>query len=225
MPDTLVCGDLHGRLEIARELLEEKDKRIIFIGDYVDSFDRSIEDQQELLEMILDALDTREDVSALMGNHELSYLEPMHYKASGFKWVLDSNMRAKNLYPRMRVQLDHWIEEDGFLFTHAGVSLNWIPKKDKEDPLGFLAAAPLSHMYAIGYSRGGNSTCGGPLWCDYYDEFVPLPGVKQVFGHTARTNTVPGIRHDGEGNYCVDCLDRVTEILEISNGIAVPRKL
>ena len=38
---TIIVGDLHGRIEIAEQLLKE-DCNIVFIGDYLDSFDRSI---------------------------------------------------------------------------------------------------------------------------------------------------------------------------------------
>jgi hypothetical protein len=225
MTDILVCGDLHGKIEIARDLLQEKGPRIIFIGDYLDSFDRTIEDQQELLEMVLDAVEINENVSALMGNHELSYLEPDKYKASGYKWVLANNLETAGLLSKIKTNLDLWIEEDGFLFSHAGMSLDWIPEFKRENPREYLEGASLKEIYRIGHSRGGFYPCGGLLWCDYNDEFKPVPGIKQVFGHTAYTQTTSGIRTYDDENYCIDCLDRVTVILEIKNGVAKPRYL
>lgn len=216
MSSIIAVGDLHGKLDIAKELLQDKEQRIIFIGDYLDSFSGNIEEQQELLEMVLDAVQTRDNVSALMGNHELSYLES-HYRASGFSWILASNLGEKNL-GLMRKHLDLWIEEDSFLFSHAGMSLNWIPVSERDNPMGYLVEATLPSIYQIGYSRGGNYPCGGLLWCDYYEEFKPVPDIKQVFGHTARAEVEKGIRTDDAENYCIDCLDRVTEVIEIADG-------
>lgn len=46
------------------------------------------------------------------------------------------------------------------------------------DPLALAFAA-------CGRSRGGLSPCGGPLWCDWHQEFKPSPLIgKQIFGHT-----------------------------------------
>ena len=221
MSSILAVGDLHGKIEIAEELLQDRDQRIIFIGDFLDSFDRTIDDQQALLELVLDAVQSRENVSALIGNHELSYLEP-HYRASGFNWVLASNLGEKNL-GLMQKHLDLWIEDEGFLFSHAGMSLRWIPEQERVEPMEYLATATLPMIYQIGYARGGNYPCGGLLWCDYYEEFAPVPGVKQVFGHTARTESDSGIRTEDNENYCIDCLDRVTEVLEVKDGEAKAR--
>ena len=38
-------------------------------------------------------------------------------------------------------------------------------------------------MVQVNYEVETND-CGGIVWCDY-EEFEDLPGVKQIFGHTA----------------------------------------
>ena len=54
----------------------------------------------------------------------------------------------------------------------------------------------------MGFSRGGSNVVGGPLWCDY-NEFVDIPGINQIFGHTPNYT----VRHRKTKNfehYCID---------------------
>lgn len=218
---SIICvGDLHGKIEIAEGLLQDKEQEIIFIGDFLDSFDRTTMDQLKLLHIVLEAVNTRDNVSTLMGNHELSYLEPS-YQCSGFNWTVDAQLTV-DVKQMMRQQLNTWIEREGFLLTHAGVTKPWIPGKQQDTPIAYLEIAPNEALYQIGHSRGGSYNVGGPLWCDYHDDFEPITGVKQVFGHTAhkKTGESSGIRTRDDENFCIDCLDRVNEVLEINNGVA-----
>lgn len=218
---SVICvGDLHGKIEIAEELLQDEEQEIIFIGDFLDSFDRTTTDQLNLLYTVLEAVRTRDNVSALMGNHELSYLEP-HYKCSGFSWTVDAQLTV-DVKQTMRRHLNKWVEREGFLLTHAGVTRSWIPGNQQDTPLVYLENASNEALYQIGYSRGGTYNVGGPLWCDYHDDFVPIRGIKQVFGHTAskKAGESSGVRTNDDENFCIDCLDRVNEVLEIDNGTA-----
>lgn len=217
---TICVGDLHGKIEVAEEMLQEKEKSIVFMGDFLDSFDRNIHDQLDLLLMVLDAVKNRDEVSSLMGNHELSYLE-MQYRCSGYKWQLDHNL-TEETKKDMRSNLNLWLETDGFFLSHAGISRRWVPPKWQDDVPGYLAKATTDEQYQIGASRGGYHDVGGLLWCDYHADFRPIRSIKQVFGHTAMklADESTGIRTDDDRNYCIDCLDRVNEVLEIDNGEA-----
>lgn len=53
---------------------------------------------------------------------------------------------------------------------------------------------------------------GGLFWCDFRQEFEPVPGLTQVFGHTASGGDT--IRRVAD-SYCIDCLDRSKEFLEL----------
>jgi len=212
--DTLVVGDLHGKVEIAEEVLGDKGtNKIIFIGDYLDSFDRSVADQIKLLDLVLDACEANpETVQALLGNHELSYMDRTQ-GASGWRRTTQSSVNER--LARMQKVLVPAVQHDtGWLLTHAGVSKQWA-SRFKEPPEAAVQNCTENEFFLVGRSRGGVATCGGPLWCDYYDEFLPIPGLRQIFGHTARTESVPGIRTDDGENYCIDCLDRTKEILRI----------
>jgi hypothetical protein len=64
-------------------------------------------------------------------------------------------------------------------------------------------------FFEAGTARGGRAPFGGLLWCDT-SEFLPTPGLNQLFGHTPRrdvwkydTNRRTGVVH-GSQNYCLD---------------------
>lgn len=239
MPASVVIGDLHGKVEIAEYWIKNKEHRnLIFIGDYLDSFDRSIEDQYELLEMVLDAVENKENVYALMGNHELSYLKPDRYQASGYRHTLAN--KIEHLYPRMWKNLKLWLVNNGFLISHAGFRPEFIGSigynLTKEEKLVAidekLKTIPLEDFFMIGRSGGGYHPHGGPLWLDWYEEFKNIERVRQVVGHTARRKAKDnsGIMRN-KGSVNIDCLDRKNEVLWISNSKArkrafeLPRKI
>jgi hypothetical protein len=221
---TIVCGDLHGKVDIAKELLQDPSQDLIFIGDLLDSYTATTDKQLDLLVMVLDACKERDNVDCIMGNHELSYLYPI-MRCSGY-----SHRLSISIYPYkqdMKLLFQNYIKSDGFLLTHAGVSLIWLPQDLQDNPTldsveGFLSAASKDKLFEIGRSRGGAHECGGPFWCDYWDEFIAIGGIKQVFGHSAYRppETTRGIFNIDCENFNIDCLDNAKEVLEINNGNA-----
>lgn len=220
---TIIVGDLHGKLALAQEVLKDKDQAVVFVGDYLDSFTIDIDTQIKLLDLILEACETRDNVQALFGNHEMSYLEPFKYKCSGFH-----NATRHAVQNRRQQMFKHFkwctVVED-FLVTHAGVSQGWLPSdiSSLKDIVDFINDVPTDFLMAVGKARGGfNTAVGGPLWCDSYFEFKPVKDVKQIFGHTQyrAPDQGMGILEEYENNFNIDCLDRCYEILEITNGVA-----
>lgn len=214
--NTLVVGDLHGKVAVAEAVLGLVDaNKIIFIGDYLDSYEGNVNDQIKLLDLVLDACEKYPGhVYALLGNHELSYLQP-RYVCSG--WKQSTQYAVDERTERMQKLLVPVVQhEAGWLLTHAGVSKQWA-NQFSWPPEEAVQKCPEDKLFQIGRARGGIANCGGPLWCDYYDEFLPIPGLKQIFGHTARTESIAGIRTEDGENYCIDCLDRVPEILRIKD--------
>ncbi len=220
---TLICGDLHGRLEIAETLLADPLNEVVFVGDLLDSRKEPIGKQIALLELILDACAQRENVTCLMGNHERSYLDE-HMICSGFKPATFIGVHPLSSKIRSTFKLFTRVGE--FLVTHAGVSSAWLPEglTSVEQVVQYLCSAPDERLDAVGRARGGREVCGGPYWCDYWEEFQPIPFIKQVFGHSASrpTGERPGIVTKDGMNYNVDCLDWVNEVLEIEENIAKP---
>jgi len=204
---TLVVGDLHGKYEIVEEVLA-MDMPTIFVGDYLDSFDRSVEDQIRTLTLVLDAIESNKAIG-LMGNHELSYLR-QGMRCSGYKGATAAHVI--HLAERMHKLLLPFVRVEGFLITHAGISVYMLQHKG----LTVEEYLEKGEHYDIGGCRGGSSHLGGLYWNDYNFEFVPVPGVNQIFGHTASQE---GIR-EVDNNWCIDGLDYVRQILAIENGTA-----
>jgi hypothetical protein len=231
---TNIIGDLHGKVEVVKHFLARENERIVFTGDFLDSYDHSVQDQLATLELVLDACEQRpEQVVALMGNHEMSYLRP-EYRASGFSIALDSHLIP--LKGKMWRHLQRFTWVDGILVTHAGVCMDWlnrfcptclgVTRANTELLTEFLFECELSAFAEIGDSRGGFAPSGGPLWCDFYDDFVPLPSITQVFGHTARREygDDPGVLMSpplgrSPRAYLIDCLDRTNEYVQVQDGI------
>ena len=217
---TIIVGDLHGKIEIAKEILEDRNQAVVFVGDYLDSFERSTRDHIDLLDMIFDAVENRDNVQALIGNHELSYLDP-YMRCSGWSSAIAAAVLAPERVEKFE-SLQIYTEVDGYLISHAGVSKTWLPSDiETTDVAQYLDTCSDARLYEIGFSRGGQASCGGPLWCDYWREFKPVPGLKQVFGHTRyRPPYEPSGIIEHEGNYLIDCLDEKKELLHVHEGVA-----
>lgn len=74
--ETLVLGDIHGRLYWYDIIQKEQPDRVIFLGDYVSTHDSIPADQQ--MSNLEDILNYKEDnpdkVILLRGNHKISIL-------------------------------------------------------------------------------------------------------------------------------------------------------
>ena len=225
---SLFVGDIHGRIEVM-EFVEKQfpEHQKIFVGDLVDSFDRTRRQQLACVEKAFTMIE-RGDTRVILGNHELSYLVPREMRCSGF----GESMAAMLLPLKSDIwkKFDHyvWMAEHKLLVTHAGLTdLLWttyaltlenLPAKLDEWKLAQWDTSPNGW---IGKSRGGRNPVGGIFWCDFNDEFRPVKGLKQVFGHTSfaevQHDLSNGIRSRKGGNYCIDCLARSQEFLEFDS--------
>ncbi len=163
---TLLVGDLHGQHELV-ELALEQGMPVIFMGDYMDSFTRSTDDQLITIRAVLQAVEDGK-AQALLGNHELSYLEP-GMRCSGWKSITEYQMRHIDVS-----HLKDFIWAEGFLLSHAGVSQKLL---DSEGTSLDVYLNGGEYMQ-IGSSRGGRNAVGGLFWCDWNWEFEPIPGYR-----------------------------------------------
>jgi hypothetical protein len=84
---------------------------------------------------------------------------------------------------------------DGWLCTHAGVSIR-LAKKENESAIANRLNKKMAEfinrpyepgphgIFAVGAGRGGGSRCGGIFWFDFKRESGLATNVNQVFGHT-----------------------------------------
>ena len=207
----IFVGDIHGKPEVVEEALSREGKKI-FVGDFMDSFDRTPANMGMCLELVLNAIEKGE-AEAIYGNHELSYMN-MHHRCSGYS--------HKNLYmfhefdPKVeQLFKPHILLAPNFLVTHAGLTKQiWDQQKltleNLDEKLTEWWPDNSSPVHQIGRYRGGYANVGGTFWCDWNAEFRPVPNLTQVFGHTAGQ----GIRQI-ENSYCIDCLDHEINFLEM----------
>lgn len=201
-----IVGDIHGKVEVVEHALS-MEGQVIFVGDFMDSSNRSPEDHRKCLRLVLDAI-TAGKARAIYGNHELSYLISRH-RCSGFQRMHSAIMVDMQDEIAERFE-SHILLAPDFLVTHAGLTNQiWEQFKLSREILDAQLCEwwkdHESPMHWIGQSRGGYEPVGGTFWCDFNAEFQPVPGLKQVFGHTRRGGK-NGIRRI-EDSYCIDCLD------------------
>lgn len=192
---TLVIGDIHGYVDIVRRALATP-YDLIFVGDYLDSFTNSAADHLTCLDMVLTAQREGRAI-ALQGNHERSYLGEY---CSGFDAVVCQKLDAKGYIDTPKFGLNELLPycyDNGFLISHAGVSQYLLDIFDTNHN-EYLVRGDYSQ---VGRTRGGSYPAGGLFWCDWRNEFEPVPGVKQIVGHTHST-----MIREKDGNFCIDCL-------------------
>lgn len=212
--ETIVVGDLHGDVATVNKALEFPGN-VVFVGDYLDSFQHSVEDQITVLTTVLNAAEKEpERVTGLLGNHELSYIKE-GMQCSGFKGATHAHVIHLENRMHKTLKTHTWVNK--WLVTHAGLSNKMLYR-------GLTVEEYLEggSYYDIGRSRGGPSLVGGIFWCDWWQDFEPVPGLNQVVGHSSfrpEAHFDKGIVSKGKGSslsYNIDCLMNFKEVLLIS---------
>lgn len=205
-------GDVHGSVEFVERALAKEGKKI-FVGDLIDSWSRTCEEHMRCYDLVFKAIDAGE-AEACFGNHELSYLLPAQHRCNGWSADRQELMYHYDYAIRKRFQPYLFLQPD-FLVSHAGIterlwSSNNLTIETLAQHLQQWWPDLKSPIHRVGWARGGTSSYGGIFWCDYKSEFDPIPGLQQVFGHTAGKN----IRKTGPSDsWCIDAGQ--TDLLEL----------
>jgi hypothetical protein len=211
-------GDIHGKVEQVKRALDMDGKKI-FVGDFIDSWNRTIQEHDQCFELVIAAIRAGE-AEATLGNHELSYIPVQgeantpYHRCSGFDYQRSIIMRKHEIDIRELFK-PYIMINPRFLVTHAGLTKQiWddynLTFDNLPQTLDQWWLTPHSPAHWIGYARGGRNQCGGIFWCDFNREFDPIPDLIQVFGHTAGD----GIRVINN-SYCIDTLDKQHAFLEM----------
>lgn len=147
--------------------------KIVFIGDYVDSFTISnVEIKKNLEDIILFKKALPNKVVLLWGNHDIQYFIPNQI-CSGFrpeaKWDLQILFEANKDLFQMAYQ------EGEFLWTHAGLLKPVLSEmlkmhtelkefKTEADILNRAFEMGIPQIFQVDGASGGWSMYGGPLW-------------------------------------------------------------
>jgi predicted MPP superfamily phosphohydrolase len=194
----LTIPDVHARNDWKTPCKVDEFDKIVFLGDYVDSFDIPRKDELANLLEIIEFRDANPDkVVLLVGNHDNQYIyyhSPIFssVRCSGFNssaaWKLNKTFTS-NLYKFKAA----W-EYENLLFTHAGLTNDhyikdiepmWDKSMSLSEFLNLLWISRNSQVFKIGPHRGGSDDVGSIFWADKRELIEdPLMYKHQIVGHT-----------------------------------------
>jgi hypothetical protein len=195
-------GDLHGR-DIWRKLKYKggKPDKIIFVGDYCDSYYLSNEEiLDNLVEIINFKKQNPELVELLLGNHDISYMYFPDYWCEGFR--ADAQPDLNRLLNENRKLFSVAYQYKNYLWTHAGVANEWLSEfKPHAMAKGIWSDQNLAQtfndtnetslrekLFQISGKRvkfGVQLGVGGIVWADKSETTEDcLLGHHQIVGHT-----------------------------------------
>ena len=218
MEELIIVPDVHCR-NFWKKVLTIKDKKIIFLGDYLDPYPNEgfpFENGLVNLEQIIDfKKENPERVTLLFGNHDFNALWKMN-------WASRHNYHFQNeshsLFADNLSLFEPYKIIDNILFTHAGVCEGWVEAWNIKDPIehintdwNLFLQNPFKESYLsifdCGYSRGGDAPYGGIFWHDVYESYWTNPiDYIQIYGHSQLNNTGSFLQLNQEGKpmYCCD---------------------
>ena len=241
MKKTVILGDIHG-LKIWRHIVDnETPDRVVFIGDYFDSFTISAWEQvQNFMDIIEFKKAGNCEVILLLGNHDYQYLPGITETYSGYQPAVSSTIERMLSENKAEINMAYKMGE--YLFTHAGVSSvfmddvfgngGWNVDRMVEQLNDMLQYKPLTFSFdnaatSIRYKRGWPNSTGeneeqSPLWIRprslmKANRNTLRNQVIQVVGHTAQAKIDKKGKTTGGRYYFIDTLETSGEYLVIEN--------
>ena len=238
---TLYIGDIHGR-SVWKLIVEmEKPDKVIFVGDYFDSFNISGIEQMRNFEDIIEYKKSGQaEVIMLIGNHDYHYFPEVGYQAySGYQSGLA--LSIGHLLNKNREHLQMAYMHDTILCTHAGVSSKFMDNVYGKDGWMILDIADkLNETWKYKprtFDFGAMINSKGFTYIDSYgdnEEQCPIwirpkslmrvnketlrKFVIQIHGHTeTRSLDIKGAASGGR-YYNIDCLETSGEYLIREDG-------
>lgn len=236
---TIIIGDIHGRDAWKQIINQEQDAdRVIFVGDYFDSFDVpgliQIQNFQDIIEF---KTTSKSEVVLLIGNHDYHYFPEIGENGcSGYQTRMAPSINHIIDINRDHLQLAY--QFDDILVTHAGVSSEWLDDTITMWDVPNLAMylndlfkyQPLKVEYRS-YKQVGDKIYGthgygdevfqGPLWIRprslmkaNYDTL--RTHIRQVVGHTGQKHIDIEGKSTGGRYYFIDTMPR--EYLIVKDG-------
>jgi len=224
---TIAIGDIHG-LGYWKQILEkERPDRVVFVGDYFDSFNipgaEQIRNFQDIIQWKLD--NPKCEVILLIGNHDFHYMPAAgNERYSGFQ---------KNLYIEIGDILEtnkHHLRIayriDDLVFSHAGITPDFLLRNGwgEEDMVEFVNDLwhyrPHKFRFADnGYGHSdpyGDDVFQGPLWIRPKSLMKACKDIRktiiQVVGHTQVEVIDPG-KATGGRYYFIDSMQTSRQYL------------
>lgn len=203
----IAIGDIHGRGVWETIVKQEQAADIIvFVGDYLDSFDVGIWEQIENMHRIFELAERDSRVRLLIGNHDFHYTRYADERYSGFKPVTFAHVSEFLSDAFRRGFLSTVFREGDFLFSHAGVSNQWMTNcaLQSVDDINFYVQHSPAALRFVGHDAYGDSPESSPIWIRPESlKRNRVDGLIHVVGHTALGGIV-----DQKGIYFIDALEK-----------------
>jgi predicted MPP superfamily phosphohydrolase len=240
---TVVIGDVHGRSLWKLIVNQENPDRVIFIGDYFDSFDiKGVDQLNNFLDIIEYKKSSGKEVIMLIGNHDFHYFpEVGDNGTSGYQKMFSYQISPTIDTNREHLQMAYQMDE--FLFSHAGISSafldsvfginGWKTETIVEQVNELFKYKPLSFQFGMAVSIKkmsfldpyGDNEEQSPIWIRPRSLMAANRNtlrkqVIQIVGHTQvkKLDIDGAMKAAGGRYYLVDCQGTTGEYLIIQNG-------
>jgi len=241
---TVVIGDIHGRSIWKLIVNQENPDRVIFIGDYFDSFNIKGEEQlNNFLDIIEYKKSSGKEIIMLIGNHDHHYFpEVGDTGTSGYQNIFKHQIEPTIDANREHLQMAYQFDE--FLFSHAGISSEFLDsvfgeggwKEEtiveqvnelfKYKPLTFNFGEAVSIKKMSYLDPYGDNEEQSPIWIRprslmSANKDTLRKKVIQIVGHTsAKSLDLEGTqKFTGGRYYLIDCLGTSGEYMIIEDGV------
>jgi len=237
MKKTLILGDTHGRSNWKLAVHQDKPDRVIFIGDYFDSFDIPGLDQIYNFKEIIHYKESNPQVEVvlLIGNHDHHYFPEIGYTGtSGYQSGIAPSINQVIDENRHHLQMAYGF--DNYLFTHAGISPvfmdqvfgenDWIIENVVVDLNELFRYKPKAFEFN-GFDGHGDNTTQTPIWirprslmsANKKHEKGLKKDYIQIVGHTQmnKLDLTGSDKFTGGRYYFIDTMDTTGEYLIIED--------
>ena len=201
---TVILGDIHGRDCWKSIVANEAPDRVIFIGDYFDSYDDyTAAEQMHNFKEIIEYKETsftndgtdnqhKTEVIILIGNHDYHYRRGVTEMYSGYQHGARSAI--EQLLEDNKHHMQMCYQMDDYLFSHAGVSYDWLTinkwegwESVEEKVNDLWEYTPRVFGFA-GYDPYGDSVISSPIW-------IRPRSLQQANYDTLRTSLIQVVGH------------------------------
>jgi predicted phosphodiesterase len=214
MSKILILPDIHGRDFWKDAVNKEEYDEIVFLGDYVDPYpdefrglnptqltDNTISNLHEIIEWAKD----KSNVTFLLGNHDLHYINQTFYDyAGGTRYNRRYDKEINDFYNEMKdkIKICRIFEDNGkkFILSHSGVTRFWYNQTKEligdfnEENINKLLDSydGMVALAMVGRIRGGFALRGSIVWADLREHIFendekdenPMKKYFQIFAHT-----------------------------------------
>lgn len=229
---TIFIGDIHGR-PIWKDIVEKENAdRVVFIGDYFDSYNEytAVEQIQNFKDIIEYKTNSGKEVITLIGNHDFHYFPEIgNVGTSGYQAGARFNIEQVINENREHLQIAY--QFDNILCTHAGVSSifmddifgkdGWKVETIADDLNELFKYKPIAFSFS-GFNPYGDDINQTPIWIrprslQQSNHKTLRKKLIQIVGHTQQDNIDIKGKSTGGRYFYIDCLATSKEYLTFND--------